>query len=50
MRQEENIASVEQQIHASVAENLNSKEISNKFARDAMNYQILLRLEYKFIY
>jgi hypothetical protein len=42
VQQDENIASVEQQIAAGVIRNLDGEEVGDEFAQDAMNYQILL--------
>jgi ankyrin repeat/BTB/POZ domain-containing protein 1 len=42
VQQEENLASVEQQIAAGVIRNLDGEEVGDEFAQDAMNYQILL--------
>jgi hypothetical protein len=42
VQQDENMASVEQQIAAGVIRNLDGEEVGDEFAQDAMNYQILL--------
>ncbi|EMD69260.1 hypothetical protein COCSADRAFT_130806 [Bipolaris sorokiniana ND90Pr] len=41
-RNDENIASVEQQVATGVIRNLDGEEVGDEFAQDAMNYQILL--------
>ncbi|CAN9152319.1 unnamed protein product [Alternaria alternata] len=42
LQQDENMASVEQQIAAGVIRNLDGEEVGDEFAQAAMNYQILL--------